>query len=116
WASHGDDHGEGHGDGHGSNEIFDEKGFREHGTLYPVHESPGIHWGMSIDLNTCTGCAACVIACQAENNVSVVGKTHVLKAQEMHWLRIDRYFSGDPNDPDSIQTVFQPMLCQHCDN
>ncbi|MBS1775818.1 MAG: TAT-variant-translocated molybdopterin oxidoreductase [Bacteroidetes bacterium] len=93
-----------------------EEGFRENGTLYPNHESPGIHWGMSIDLTACIGCGACVIGCQAENNVSVVGKTHVLKAQEMHWMRIDRYFSGMPNDPDTIQTVFQPMLCQHCDN
>jgi len=56
------------------------------------------------------------MGCQAENNVSVVGKTHVLKAQEMHWIRIDRYFSGQPEDPDSIQTIFQPMMCQHCDN
>ena len=93
-----------------------EEGFRENGTLYPNYISPGIHWGMSIDLNTCIGCNACAVACQAENNVSVVGKTHVLKAQEMHWLRIDRYFSGMPDDPDTIQTVFQPMLCQHCDN
>ena len=93
-----------------------EEGYRENGTLYPNYISPGIHWGMSIDLNSCVGCGACVIGCQAENNISVVGKTHVLKAQEMHWLRIDRYFSGMPNDPDSIQTVFQPMLCQHCDN
>lgn len=93
-----------------------EEGFREHGTLYPNFESPGIHWGMSIDLTSCIGCGACVIGCQAENNISVVGKTHVLKAQEMHWMRIDRYFSGMPNDPDTIQTVFQPMLCQHCDN
>ncbi|MBS1782894.1 MAG: TAT-variant-translocated molybdopterin oxidoreductase [Bacteroidetes bacterium] len=93
-----------------------EEGFRENGTLYPNYESPGIHWGMSIDLTACIGCGACVIGCQAENNVSVVGKTHVLKAQEMHWMRIDRYFTGMPNDPDTIQTVFQPMLCQHCDN
>lgn len=93
-----------------------EEGYRENGTLYPDYEHPGLHWGMSIDLNTCLGCGACVIGCQAENNVSVVGKTHVLKSQEMHWLRIDRYFSGMPDDPDTIQTVFQPMLCQHCDN
>lgn len=93
-----------------------EEGFRQNGTLYPNYISPGVHWGMSIDLNTCVGCGACVIACQAENNVSVVGKTHVLKAQEMHWIRIDRYFSGMPDDPDTIQTVFQPMMCQHCDN
>jgi Fe-S-cluster-containing dehydrogenase component len=93
-----------------------EEGYRQNGTLYPNYVSPGIHWGMSIDLNSCVGCGACVIGCQAENNISVVGKTHVLKSQEMHWIRIDRYFSGMPDDPDTIQTVFQPMMCQHCDN
>ncbi len=95
---------------------LDEEGFRKDGTLYPDHPKHGIHWGMSIDLSTCTGCAACVVACQAENNISVVGKHEVLKSQEMSWLRIDRYFSGNPDDPDSIQAIFQPMLCQHCDN
>ncbi|MGB4844015.1 MAG: TAT-variant-translocated molybdopterin oxidoreductase [Ferruginibacter sp.] len=89
------------------------KDFVKDATMYPDFEKPGVKWGMSIDLNTCTGCSACVVACTAENNVSVVGKIQVQKAHEMHWLRIDRYFTGDLENPD---VVFQPMLCQHCDN
>ena len=91
----------------------DGKDFVRDATMYPDYVKPGIKWGMSIDLNTCTGCSACVVACTAENNVSVVGKKQVAGAHEMHWLRIDRYFTGDMNNPD---VVFQPMLCQHCDN
>jgi len=82
-------------------------------SLYPELEFPNHHWGMAIDLSTCTGCANCVISCQAENNVPVVGKEEVTRVHEMHWMRIDRYFSGNENDP---QVVFQPVMCQHCDN
>ena len=90
--------------------------FEKEGTLYPTYERPGIKWGMSIDLNSCIGCGACSVACTAENNVPVVGKNEVLRFHEMHWMRIDRYFSGNVYDSDSVQTIFQPMLCQHCDN
>ncbi|MBL7730569.1 MAG: TAT-variant-translocated molybdopterin oxidoreductase [Chitinophagaceae bacterium] len=86
-------------------------------TLYPQHDQPGIKWGMNIDMNACFGCGACVVACHAENNVPVVGKSEVLRYHDMHWLRIDRYFISDEKDANNLKgVVFQPMLCQHCDN
>ena len=82
-------------------------------TLYPKHDYPGHQWGMAIDLNSCVGCGACVIACNVENNVPVVGRKEVFRSHDMHWMRIDKYHTGDVNNPD---VTFQPMLCQHCDN
>ena len=91
--------------------------FRKESTIYPDHPQPGLKWGMSVDMNSCFACGACVVACHAENNVPVVGKSEVARYHDMHWLRIDRYFVTDHNNPDDVKAVvFQPMLCQHCDN
>ena len=82
-------------------------------TLYPKHEYNGYAWGMSIDLSSCIGCNACVIACQADNNIPIVGKEQVQDSREMHWIRVDTYFDGDLHAPD---VSFQPVPCMHCEN
>ncbi|MDX9881976.1 MAG: TAT-variant-translocated molybdopterin oxidoreductase [Prolixibacteraceae bacterium] len=90
------------------------KKHQEHAvTLYEKMDFPGHHWGMAVDLNSCTGCGNCAIACQAENNIQVIGKEQVRNRRIMHWIRIDRYYSENPENPD---VSFQPVMCQHCDN
>jgi molybdopterin-containing oxidoreductase family iron-sulfur binding subunit len=84
----------------------------EAASMYPDFKYDGYKWGMVINQSACIGCKACVVACQAENNVPIVGKSQVLNSREMHWLRIDHYYGGSPDNPAHYH---QPMLCQHCE-
>lgn len=107
--------------------IATSEGFKSPGTisLWEGHKYPNHHWGMVIDLNSCTGCGTCTVACNVENNVPVVGREEVLNRRDMLWMRIDRYYSSDaaPDDlkgleiaAENPEVTFQPMLCQHCNN
>jgi Fe-S-cluster-containing dehydrogenase component/anaerobic selenocysteine-containing dehydrogenase len=90
-------------------EVFES----QHKTLYPDVKYEAFNWAIAIDLNSCIGCNSCVIACQAENNIPVVGKEEVKRRRIMHWIKIDRYYSESENNP---RVYFQPIMCQHCDN
>src|SRR5262249_37315311 len=82
-------------------------------SVYPAYKYDGHKWGLSIDLSACIGCGVCMVACQAENNIPIVGAEGVQLSREMHWIRVDRYFEGSLEDPPAVSP---PVTCQQCEN
>jgi Fe-S-cluster-containing dehydrogenase component len=94
-------------------EKEEQKPIPQYMTLYPDYRYEGYKWGMTIDLNACVGCSSCMVACVAENNIPVVGKVEVARGRHMHWIRVDRYFKGNWDNP---ELYYQPVPCMQCEN